>query len=159
MPQPSATRPKVLVINPGDPIPPHIPPDVLEALRGGPVFEGTDVPVEYMHEYLNRVHNLYAFLQDFPQVSRQQALQAIKQNLNENTVIQSHRDYVSGAPRFVGTRVPVYILFEWLAGGHNLDSFHESFPTVSKAQALEAITLASNALDSIAYETANDQSS
>ena len=39
-----------VVYNPGDSIPPTIELDrAAEALEGGPVFEGTDVPVEFVH--------------------------------------------------------------------------------------------------------------
>ena len=87
-------------------------------------------------------------------MSPEQALKAIRERINANSVISSDRDYVSGTPRFKGTRVPTYILFEFLAAGENLDEFLDCFPTVSREQAIEAIVLAKNALESIAYETA-----
>ena len=77
--------------------------------REGPVFEGTDVPVQYMFEYLDRVHNLHAFLDDFPEVSIGQAVEAMRERVKANNVIRSNRDYVSGTPVFKGTRVPVRI--------------------------------------------------
>ena len=61
---------------------------------------------------------------------------------------------MSGTPRFTGTRVPIYILFEFLAAGENLDEFLDCFPTVSREQAIEALTLGKNALECIAYEVA-----
>ena len=42
---------------------------------------------------------------------------------------------LGGRPVFVGTRVPVATLFEYLADGLSLDYFLESFPTVSRDQA------------------------
>ena len=68
MQQTSETRARVIVVKPGDPMPPIV--DLDEVSREGPVFEGTDVPVQYMFEYLDRVHNLHAFLDDFPEVSK-----------------------------------------------------------------------------------------
>ena len=41
---------------------------------------------------------------------------------------------ISGAWAFTGTRVPVYALFENLAGGATIDKFVEWFPGVDKQQ-------------------------
>ncbi len=41
---------------------------------------------------------------------------------------------ISGAWAFTGTRVPVYALFENLAGGATVDEFVEWFPSVAKQQ-------------------------
>ena len=153
MQQTSETKAKVIVIKPGDPIPPLV--DLDEVPREGPVFEGTDVPVQYMFEYLDRVHNLHAFLDDFPQVSMKQALKAMQERVKANNVIHSNTDYVSGMPVFKGTRVPVDTLFDFLVAGDNLDEFLEGFPTVSREQAVEALNLARHVLESTAYEAAH----
>jgi uncharacterized protein (DUF433 family) len=49
-----------------------------------------------------------------------------------------HRDpeIMSGEPVFVGTRVPVQHLLEYLEGGYTLDEFLDHFPTVRRQQAL-----------------------
>ena len=41
---------------------------------------------------------------------------------------------ISGAWAFTGTRVPVYALFENLAGGATIDEFVEWFPGVGRQQ-------------------------
>ena len=41
----------------------------------------------------------------------------------ERDVFHSEEGFVSGTPIFVGTRVPLKNLFDYLAGGHNLDEF------------------------------------
>ena len=41
---------------------------------------------------------------------------------------------ISGAWAFTGTRVPVYALFENLAGGATIDEFVEWFPGVDRHQ-------------------------
>ena len=46
---------------------------------------------------------------------------------------------LGGRPVFAGTRVPVAILFEYLADGLSLDYFLESFPTVTREQAAAVI--------------------
>ncbi|MCS7301035.1 MAG: DUF433 domain-containing protein [Fimbriimonadales bacterium] len=43
-------------------------------------------------------------------------------------------DRLSGEPCFRGTRVPVRLLFEYLAAGAPLSEFLEAFPSVSEAQ-------------------------
>ena len=149
---------KTTVFNPGDIIPPHIELDgMVDALSGGPVFEGTDVPIKYLFHYTDEVHNLYAFHEDFPQVNRKQAFEAIEKRLNASMdkVIHSNKEIHSGTPVFKGTRVPIYNLFELLSAGENLDEFLEGFPTVSREQAVEALNLAKKVLESIAYETAS----
>ncbi len=44
-----------------------------------------------------------------------------------------------GVPVFVGTRVPVQTLFDYLEGGDTLEDFLEGFPTVSRDLAIAAL--------------------
>ncbi len=46
---------------------------------------------------------------------------------------------LGGRPVFAGTRVPVATLFEYLADGLALDYFLESFPSVSRDQAVAVL--------------------
>ena len=62
------------------------------------------------------------------------------------TVVHSDPEIVSGTPVFVGTRVPVKTLFDYLAAGDPLERFLDHFPSVTSEQAVEAIELASDAL-------------
>ena len=41
---------------------------------------------------------------------------------------------MSGVPVFVGTRMPITHLFEYLEGGDNLEIFLDDFPTVTREQ-------------------------
>ena len=50
-------------------------PDVL---GGTPVFSGTRVPVQTLLEYLAAGERIDDFLQDFPSVSRDQAIQVLE---------------------------------------------------------------------------------
>ena len=72
----------------------------------------------------------------------------------EKGVFHSKEGFVSGTPIFVGTRVPIKNLFDYLAGGHSLDEFLDDFPSVSREQAIKTIDMAREVLESIAYETA-----
>lgn len=70
----------------------------------------------------------------------------------ENGVFHSKEGFVSGTPIFVGTRVPIKNLFDYLAGGHSLNGFLDDFPSVSREQAIKTIDMAGGALESIACE-------
>jgi uncharacterized protein (DUF433 family) len=45
----------------------------------------------------------------------------------------------SGTPVFTGTRIPVKVLFDYLADGQSVDVFVRHYPSVSRAQAVAAI--------------------
>ncbi|HLG02299.1 MAG TPA: DUF433 domain-containing protein [Bacteroidia bacterium] len=49
-----------------------------EILGGTPVFTGTRVPIQILFDYLEGGSNLEEFLDDFPTVSREQAIQLIE---------------------------------------------------------------------------------
>lgn len=53
----------------------HIDPDIL---GGTPVFRGTRVPVQNLFDYLEGGQTLGEFLDDFPSVSREQALNVLQ---------------------------------------------------------------------------------
>ena len=55
-----------------------------------------------------------------------------------------HRDpeTLGGTPVFVGTRVPVKILFDYLEAGDSLEVFLDEFPSVTREQAVAALELA-----------------
>jgi len=59
-----------------------------------------------------------------------------------------HRDpeILGGTPVFVGTRVPVKNLFDYLEAGDSLNDFLTSFPSVSRDQAVAALELAREVL-------------
>jgi uncharacterized protein (DUF433 family) len=46
---------------------------------------------------------------------------------------------MGGTPVFVGTRVPVQALIDYIEGGHSLEEFLNDFPTVSRELALGAL--------------------
>jgi len=61
---------------------------------------------------------------------------------NTAAVVHSDPDILSGTPVFVGTRVPVQSLFDYLEGGDTLDEFLRQFPSVRREQAIAALELA-----------------
>lgn len=64
-----------------------------------------------------------------------------------------HRDpeILGGTPVFVGTRVPVKNLFDYLEAGDSLDEFLASFPSVTREQAVAALELARGVFASDAH--------
>jgi len=66
-------------------------------------------------------------------------------------VVHSDPEIVSGTPVFVGSRVPLQNLFDYLKHGDPLDEFLDDFPSVSRERALAAIELARDALLDAAY--------
>ncbi|OLD59573.1 MAG: hypothetical protein AUF60_04990 [Gemmatimonadetes bacterium 13_1_20CM_69_28] len=61
-------------------------------------------------------------------------------------VLHSDPEILGGTPVFVGTRVPVQSLFDYLRGGETLDEFLHQFPSVQREQAVAALELARDAL-------------
>ncbi len=59
-----------------------------------------------------------------------------------NAIVHTHPDLLSGTPVFVGTRVPVQSLFDYLEGGETLDEFLRQFPSVGRTQAVATLELA-----------------
>lgn len=51
---------------------------------------------------------------------------------------------------FIGTRVPVQSLFDYLEGGETLDEFLRQFPSVKREQAIAALEIARDAVLSYA---------
>jgi uncharacterized protein (DUF433 family) len=61
-------------------------------------------------------------------------------------VVHSDPDILGGTPVFVGTRVPVRTLLDYLEAGDSLNEFLEDFPSVTREQAVAALQLAKQML-------------
>jgi uncharacterized protein (DUF433 family) len=57
----------------------------------------------------------------------------------KSSVIHSDPEILSGTPVFIGTRVPVQSLFDYLEGGDTVDEFLRQFPSVKRDQAIAAL--------------------
>ena len=64
-----------------------------------------------------------------------------------------HRDpeILGGTPVFVGTRVPLKNLIDYLAAGDSLDDFLDDFPSVTREQAVAALEAARDILIASAH--------
>ena len=65
---------------------------------------------------------------------------------SNKAVIHSDPKILSGMPVFVGTRVPVKNLIDYLEAGDTLDDFLKAFPAVSREQAIAALEMARDSL-------------
>ena len=63
-----------------------------------------------------------------------------------NEVVHTDAEILAGEPVFVGTRVPLRNLFDYLEAGDSLEVFLDAFPDVSKEQAVAALELAREAM-------------
>jgi uncharacterized protein (DUF433 family) len=63
-----------------------------------------------------------------------------------SSVVHSDPDILGGTPVFVGTRVPVRTLLDYLEAGDSLSEFLEDFPSVTREQAVAALQLAKQML-------------
>jgi uncharacterized protein (DUF433 family) len=61
-------------------------------------------------------------------------------------VITKNPDILGGTPVFLGTRVPIQTLFDYLEGGETLEDFLMGFPTVSRESAVAALQEAKHLL-------------
>ena len=66
--------------------------------------------------------------------------------MRERSVIHSDPNILGGTPVFVGTRVPMQALIDYIEGGHSLNEFLDDFPTVTREIAIAALEQAKASL-------------
>jgi uncharacterized protein (DUF433 family) len=59
--------------------------------------------------------------------------------MKTSSVVHSDPDILGGTPVFIGTRVPLQALIDYLKGGHSLEEFLDDFPSVSREVAVAAL--------------------
>ena len=59
--------------------------------------------------------------------------------MKASSVFHSDPEILSGTVVFMGTRVPLQNLMDYLEGGYTLDEFLDDFPSVSREQALKGL--------------------
>ena len=68
----------------------------------------------------------------------------------QNQVVHRDPEILAGEPVFVGTRVPLRNLFDYLEAEDSLEVFLDAFPAVSREQAIAALELAKEAMTAVA---------
>ena len=59
----------------------------------------------------------------------------------EQRVINIDSEILGGTPVFLGTRVPVKNLFDYLEEGETMEEFLEDFPSVKKEQVIKVLEI------------------
>jgi uncharacterized protein (DUF433 family) len=59
-------------------------------------------------------------------------------------IINVDKEILGGTPVFMGTRVPVKNLFDYLEEGETITSFLDDFPTVKKEQVKQVLSALDN---------------
>ena len=54
-------------------------------------------------------------------------------------IVHCDPEIMGGTPVFVGTRVPLQNLIDYLEGGESVENFLEAFPSVNRDQAIAVI--------------------
>ncbi len=57
-------------------------------------------------------------------------------------IVDSDPDIMGGTPVFVGTRVPLQNLIDYLEGGESIEDFLDGFPSVKREQVIAVIEAA-----------------
>jgi len=70
--------------------------------------------------------------------------------VTRNQIVHTDPEILAGEPVFLGTRVPLHNLFDYLEAGDSLEVFLDSFPDVSREQAVAALELAKEAMSAVA---------
>lgn len=66
--------------------------------------------------------------------------------MTKSSVVRSDPDILGGTPVFVGTRVPVQALIDYIEAGHSLQEFLDDFPSVTRQLAVAALEQAKDHL-------------
>jgi uncharacterized protein (DUF433 family) len=70
--------------------------------------------------------------------------------VSTSRIVHSDPDILGGTPVFIGTRVPMKILLDYLEAGDSLNEFLDHFPSVSRQQAIAVLELAKEMLSAYA---------
>lgn len=68
----------------------------------------------------------------------------------KNSVVSISKDVMGGTAVFVGTRVPIQTLIDFLMAGDNIDDFIDGYPTVSRDQVIEYLQQTEAQLEKLA---------
>ena len=66
--------------------------------------------------------------------------------MDPKQIVHSDPETLGGTPVFVGTRVPVQALLDFLEGGDTIEEFLDNYPGVSREQAVAFLEEAGRAL-------------
>ena len=117
-----------------------------EILGGNPVVGGTRVTVENVLAAVHAGQSRFDIFRHYPSLPPDANDACLRWEQLKPPLIESDPEILGGVPVFSG--VPVAVLFENLAGGLSLDEIVDSYPSVKKEQAIEALRQAGILLQS-----------
>jgi uncharacterized protein (DUF433 family) len=66
--------------------------------------------------------------------------------MDPKEIVHADSEILGGTPVFIGTRVPVHALIDFLESGDTIEDFLENYPGVSREQVVAFLEEASEAL-------------
>ena len=128
--------------------------------KDAPTLGETDIPVQYMVDYMENTGNLSDFLQDFPEVNMPDAINAMMDHVRAEIPDHVHvnRERESGSPIFWGTGTRMRDQFEHLAAGRSLCDYLYPLSSPSRKQATRTLKMACLLMEAMAYENAAGRS-
>ncbi|MBV8547289.1 MAG: DUF433 domain-containing protein [Acidobacteria bacterium] len=66
--------------------------------------------------------------------------------MDPKQIVHSDPEILGGTPVFIGTRVPVHALIDFLEGGDTIEDFLENYPGVSREQVVAFLEEATQAI-------------
>lgn len=66
--------------------------------------------------------------------------------MDPKQIVHADPEILGGTPVFIGTRVPVHALIDFLEGGDTIEDFLDNYPGVSREQVVGFLEEASHAL-------------
>ncbi|HEX3577061.1 MAG TPA: DUF433 domain-containing protein [Thermoanaerobaculia bacterium] len=66
--------------------------------------------------------------------------------MDPKQIVHTDPEILGATPVFIGTRVPVHALIDFLEGGDTIEDFLENYPGVSRGQVVAFLEEASEAL-------------
>ncbi len=127
--------------------------------KDAPTLGETDIPVQYMVDYMENTGNLSDFLQDFPEVNMPDAINGMTDYVRAEIPDHVRLNRESGSPTFWGSKHRMRRMFEFLAAGRSLDDYLYPLSSPSRRQATRTLKLACLLMEAMAYENAAGRSS
>ena len=122
--------------------------------KDAPTLGETDIPVQYMVDYMENTGNLSDFLQDFPAVNMPDAINGMMDYVRAEIPDHVHLNRESGSPIFRGSKDRMRGMFEFLAAGRSLNDYLYPLSSPSRRQVTRTLKLACLLMEAMAYENA-----
>ena len=124
----------------------HAPIPVTTSGRGCFEAEPTSTPIGRHPHTCKKVAVLHGLGRNGRRLVRRAPRGILHLAMTPKQIVHSDPEILGGTPVFVGTRVPVDALIDFLEGGETVEDFLENYPGVSREQVFAFLEEASRAL-------------